>query len=346
MATENIREPVTEQSNIPTEPSHPETTSSTPHLADLLQLDHVHFTTPTTPWVGGADDSISKLSQSTTYKDTMPMAHNKLWPGPPVAAIVTQASAASFPCQLEMTGSPTFQAAAPTANHAHPSEHRAAPPPSQLSHNWISLDVGGTIFKMPRYVLEKSIVLNHALSQVTGKDGPFDFHADPDIFKHLLDYLRNDTFPLFWTKDNGFDFVLYQRVQQDAELFHLWELRDWIREQKYLQAVRIVYEESVEMLEAGMKLSVLGNVDVERRVVTRLTPIFNCPRGIPVHRVIRGVPLVCGKDCRKSLGSRTEAECYEDVPFTEVITLKKTYVFDSAVLMQKGREQGSVGGIV
>jgi hypothetical protein len=338
MATGQISEPATEQPNIRAEPSHPETTSSTPHLADLLQLDHMPFTRPTAQWAGGAENSLPMLFQSNASEHA-PTTQNTYWPGSSATAVANPASATSFPSQPEMTRYPKLQAAAPTTNLSYPSEHQADPPPFRLSSNWISLDVGGTVFKMPRYVLEKSTVLNHALSQLSGKDGPFDFHADPDIFKHLLDYLRNDAFPLFWTKADGFDFVLYQRVQQDAELFHLWGLRDWIREQKYLQAVKIVYEESVETLEAGAKLSVLGNVDVERHVVTRMTPVFNCPRGIPVHRVIRGVPLVCGRECRKSLGSRTEAEFYEDVPFTEVITLKKTYVFDSAILMKGIGEQ-------
>ena len=217
-------------------------------------------------------------------------------------------------------------------------QNRAASPSSSSNSNWISLDVGDRIMRAPRCVLEKSTMLKHALSRISNSDVAFDFYVDANIFKHILDYLRNDTFPLFWTKSDGFDFVLYQRVQQDAEFFHLWELRDWIHEQKYLQAVKVVYEEIVETHEPGRVLEVAANVDVERRVVTRIIQTYNCPRGVAVHRVIKGVPLVCGKECKKALGDRGENQCYKDVPKTEVITMKKTYVFNSAVLAKQSHK--------
>lgn len=39
---------------------------------------------------------------------------------------------------------------------------------------------------------------------------------------------RPSKFPLFWTKDTVFDYVLYNKVEAEADYFHLHDLRDWI----------------------------------------------------------------------------------------------------------------------
>jgi hypothetical protein len=192
---------------------------------------------------------------------------------------------------------------------------------------------GNTIIDAPQGILEKSPVLKHALSRGSTPYPPFVFHIDADIFRHILDYLNTDTFPFFWNKTGGFDFDLYQRVWRYAERFQLPELRDWISEQKYLDVVRVVCEESVEDFRPGLpRLNVPGNVDVERRVVTQMLPVFKCPRRIPGHDVVEGQPLVCGALCLSQLRGRQIADLHEMVPRRELITMKRRYVFKAALL--------------
>jgi len=35
--------------------------------------------------------------------------------------------------------------------------------------------------------------------------------ADPDLFQHILRYLRRGVFPIFWNRNGGFDYCLYAR---------------------------------------------------------------------------------------------------------------------------------------
>jgi hypothetical protein len=182
-------------------------------------------------------------------------------------------------------------------------------------------------------ILEKSPVLKHALSRGSTPDPPFVFLIDPDIFKHILEYLNTDTFPLFFSEPDGFDFDLYQRVSQYAERFQLSELRNWIQRQNYLDVVRLVCEESIEEFRPGLpRLNVPANVRVKRHIVTHMLPVFVCPRRIPGHDVVEGEPLICGAQCLGQLRGRRMDDSYQMMPRRELITLKRRFVFNAALL--------------
>jgi hypothetical protein len=75
------------------------------------------------------------------------------------------------------------------------------------------------------------------------EDGSYFIDADPDTFQHILAFMRRPSkFPLFWTKETGFDYALYNRLEAEADYFLLHDLRDWIRKKRYLDAVRTVIE--------------------------------------------------------------------------------------------------------
>jgi hypothetical protein len=178
----------------------------------------------------------------------------------------------------------------------------------------------------------KSPVLKYALTGGSTLCPPFGFIVDMDILGHILGYLNSDTFPLFWSKADGFDFDLYQRVAHYAERFQLPELRDWILDQKYLDVVRFICEESIEDFTPDSRVNVPGNVDVERRVDTRMLSVFACPRRIRGHDVARGRPLLCSQQCLSELHGRSIDDCYEMVPRRELITLKRRVVFNPNLL--------------
>ena len=53
---------------------------------------------------------------------------------------------------------------------------------------------------------------------------------------------RPSKFPLFWTKETSFDYALYNKLEAEADYFLLYDLRDWLRQKRYLDAIKIVVE--------------------------------------------------------------------------------------------------------
>ncbi|KAK1256979.1 hypothetical protein QJS04_geneDACA024233 [Acorus gramineus] len=68
-------------------------------------------------------------------------------------------------------------------------------------------------------------------------DGDIFIDADPELFRHIRNFLRRSVPPLFWTKANGFDYSLYNQVLREAEYYQIESLAQWIRQRKYLNSV-------------------------------------------------------------------------------------------------------------
>ena len=75
---------------------------------------------------------------------------------------------------------------------------------------------------------------------------------DTVAFGLVLEYLHYyAAYPFFWSKEAGFDHALYHRVEQAAGYLELFDLRDWIRNQKYLSAITTITEETIEEIHPG-----------------------------------------------------------------------------------------------
>jgi BTB/POZ domain-containing protein KCTD9 len=48
-------------------------------------------------------------------------------------------------------------------------------------------------------------------------DGSYFVDADPDLFVHILRYLRRGVPPVLYNKCQGFDYGLYRALQEEAE---------------------------------------------------------------------------------------------------------------------------------
>lgn len=59
--------------------------------------------------------------------------------------------------------------------------------------------------------------------------------ADPDLFQHVLQYLRRGVFPIFWKRNGGFDYALYTSLLQEARYFGVEKLQTSTAEEKYLR---------------------------------------------------------------------------------------------------------------
>jgi hypothetical protein len=120
--------------------------------------------------------------------------------------------------------------------------------------NSITINVGGRRFTTLRSTLTgQSSFFAGLLSgawpeqacQINGE--PF-VDANPDLFDHVLNYLRRSFPPIFWTRAGGFDLSLYAAVLREAEYFGVATLAEWIREKKYIYTVRITSSIEVEQL--------------------------------------------------------------------------------------------------
>lgn len=105
----------------------------------------------------------------------------------------------------------------------------------------VTLDVGGRKFVTLATTLSESQFLG---SLVSGRwqhnrqeDGSYFIDADPDLFKEILNYLRRQWMPLFWDREKGHDLARYKTLLQEAEYYGIPKLAEWLKKQKYLDAV-------------------------------------------------------------------------------------------------------------
>lgn len=107
----------------------------------------------------------------------------------------------------------------------------------------VTLDVGGRKFTTFASTLEDSHFLSVLVSERWGHnqqaDGSFFIDANPDLFQHILEYLRRQFMPLCWDREKGQDLAMYKVLLQEAEYYGIPELSQWLREGRYMEAVSI-----------------------------------------------------------------------------------------------------------
>lgn len=175
-----------------------------------------------------------------------------------------------------------------------------------LGYQVMILDVGGRKFQTtPDTLRAESGLFRHQLSDrftwTAQADGSYFLDADPELFAHLLRFMRRpEVFPLFYSKTNGFNYDLYNRLEIEAGYFQITPLHDWIKNKTYLQAVVVhTYPARVCNLEAVLPETRSVNETDEVHYVPRTRRVYLCPRQIPVHR---GDPQKCGAACRRAQG--------------------------------------------
>jgi hypothetical protein len=145
----------------------------------------------------------------------------------------------------------------PHAPSAQPASN--LPQPTELPEGaHIILYVNG------RKLLERKTTLQtspHFENMLSGRwnvdllpDGSLPIDSDEDIFLILLGYMRRPTaFPLLWTREKGFDYVTYNKLLAEADFYGLSDLKAWIKERKFLAAVKTTHK--IEMHSARFNLS-------------------------------------------------------------------------------------------
>ncbi|RYO27750.1 hypothetical protein AA0113_g12259 [Alternaria arborescens] len=112
----------------------------------------------------------------------------------------------------------------------------------------IVLDVSGRKFQTQKATLQTSPYFQNLLARWDDcsdrqDDGSYFIDADPDAFQHILNFMRRPSkFLLLWSKETGFDYALYNKIEAEADYFLLHALRDWLQKNRYLDAVKTTIE--------------------------------------------------------------------------------------------------------
>ncbi|KAI8931442.1 hypothetical protein NX059_011769 [Plenodomus lindquistii] len=112
----------------------------------------------------------------------------------------------------------------------------------------IVLDVSGRKYQTQRSTLQAFPYFHDLLARWKSYSyrqeyGSCFVDADPNVFQYVLEFMRRPSrFPLFWTRQTGFDYALYSKLEAEADHFLLHDLRDWLRKKRYLDAVKTIIE--------------------------------------------------------------------------------------------------------
>ncbi|KAJ3181767.1 hypothetical protein HDU87_000785 [Geranomyces variabilis] len=207
----------------------------------------------------------------------------------------------------------------------------------------VKLNVGGREFLVGQSTLTlKSLyfatLLNGDFSHQLINDHIF-IDADPDMFGHILRYLRRLEYPLFY-KNGEFEYSVYDQLRVEAEFFGLERLEKWIWNKEFQNVVVVerhtreileFVDDDVTRLELGSFLELYNkahdpdplpaNVKLEflsQKAGTKA--VWQCPRGIVVHHTANR----CGRQCQKcdNYGETRAAPC-----MAHYRTFAKTIVF-------------------
>jgi hypothetical protein len=152
--------------------------------------------------------------------------------------------------------------------------------------NTIILDVSGRKFRTTTSVLSVSPYFESLFARWKDcvdlqEDRSYYVDADPDIFEHLLNFMRRPSrFPLYWTKQDGFDYVLYSKLEAEADYYMLEALREWIKVKRYLGALRVLQRKETDNncgypSDGGNMIdAVLQNFVVKDKLITLRTGIY------------------------------------------------------------------------
>ncbi|KAI4266792.1 MAG: hypothetical protein LQ337_008661 [Flavoplaca oasis] len=201
----------------------------------------------------------------------------------------------------------------------------------------VILEVGEQRFKVSKDTLSGSHMLAAKVSERWSSDsqtdGSYFVDADPEIFKHILRFLRHGVYPLCYDKANGHDFATYAAIQQQADYLVIPKLVKWLDESQYMKAITTYIvartEEGVNELDRATDSSTKTTFHPTWRTVKK----YVCPRRIAAHY---DDARRCGKDCKRAQGDAEDE--YEDVNVLSTLVVREQTLFNQAVLCMEDSE--------
>lgn len=128
----------------------------------------------------------------------------------------------------------------------------------------ITLQVGTELFVTTVGTLtSKSGFFKSFLSPFWAKpqvNGSYFLDADPKLLEKILQYLQRQSFPIFYDDAKVHDYAMYVALQKEADYFGLVNLANWLKDKKYLEAVKVSYKieefesstQSIAMLDSNL----------------------------------------------------------------------------------------------
>ncbi|KAL2123496.1 hypothetical protein VTJ04DRAFT_3951 [Mycothermus thermophilus] len=205
--------------------------------------------------------------------------------------------------------------------------------PATTNSDEIRLRVGGRIFTTLKATLLESrffeILLGDRWDKGTQDEALF-IDADPDLFEHILNYLRRGVFPLFYDAQKGFDYARYTALLGEARYFGISRLERWISQKKFLEAMRVVHI-AEEYDEPPSRASYPAGTTITHCTASwSKREVYVCPRDIEVHR---GHPEKCGRRCHQERGDAPEK--YETEDYVRVFLVRQEVVFYPEACMSR-----------
>jgi hypothetical protein len=193
----------------------------------------------------------------------------------------------------------------------------------------IELQVGQQRFTALRSTLvEQSTYFKSLLSGRwnTRADGSYFVDADPDLFAHILNYLRRpDVFPLFYDNVKGHDFLKYYALLAEARYFGIDALAKWIEDRGYAKVLSFEYTfERFEEPDHFKKTMQAGSDTlIECQQTSIPSKVWVCPTNRIRHM---GNKDDCERVCRfyHSSKERGPSAMFQDGPPVVVLKKKRT----------------------
>ncbi|KAI2634777.1 BTB/POZ protein [Hypomontagnella submonticulosa] len=163
----------------------------------------------------------------------------------------------------------------------------------------------------------------------SNEDGSYFIDADPGIFEHILRYLRNGNFPVFFDlKTQMLDHAKYLALLSDARYFGIQRLVEWIEKKRYLEIVQI--ETSIALRDIDLptdghliKATAPGS-RMEISTTWGTKQVYLCPRGIRDHR---GDKNKCIQETRCRQITYVEADKFETEPILQAVIIETKVSF-------------------
>ncbi|KAL4810941.1 hypothetical protein BDV18DRAFT_155557 [Aspergillus unguis] len=191
----------------------------------------------------------------------------------------------------------------------------------------VNLQVGERRFTATRGTLiDKSLFFFRMLvpkQPSTRPDGSWFIDADPDLFEHILRFLRRGVYPVFYDTVKGHDLALYHDLLREAKFYEVFRLQRWLEEKQYMDAVKVSF--SIKEIDINWPVPSQdlgpGNTDVQYLSSWVPNHVYLCPRGIESHK---GHQELCGRKCRNMSGYD---EIWDEVHVPKVLEVRKHVEF-------------------
>ncbi|KAL8931953.1 MAG: hypothetical protein Q9216_007015 [Gyalolechia sp. 2 TL-2023] len=200
----------------------------------------------------------------------------------------------------------------------------------------VILQVGEEQFHTSPATLNGSEMLQRLISKPWNQDEhpdsdkTFFLDADPVVFKYVLRFLRHGVYPLCYDQASGHDYALYTAIYKLSDFLLIPTLTEWLRDQKYLQALKIKTWAHVVEGEDDLSATNDSNLKTQYHPTWRFVKKYVCPRGIGKHY---DNPGACGRACKAAQGDAEDE--YEDCPVLSTLCVTEQLIFDRGFCIEQ-----------